>query len=67
VLAKRPLAIGDGMPTDIKGANAQGLDTLFIADGIHGEEIEPYTETHLTELLAKNGLTAAAALRSLKW
>jgi len=67
VLAKRPLAIGDGMPTDIKGANAQGLDALFIADGIHGEEIEPYTETHLTQLLAKNGLVATAALRSLKW
>jgi len=67
VLAKRPLAIGDGMPTDIKGANAQGLDALFIADGIHGEEIEPYTEAHLTALLAKNGLVATAALRSLKW
>lgn len=67
VLAKRPLAIGDGMPTDIKGANAQGLDALFIADGIHGEEIEPYTEAHLTQLLAKNGLVATAALRSLKW
>ncbi len=67
MLAKRPLAIGDGMPTDIKGANAQGLDALFIADGIHGEEIEPYTPAHLTELLAKNGLVATAALRSLKW
>ena len=67
VLAKRPLAIGDGMPTDIKGANAQGLDALFIADGIHGEEIEPYTPAHLTQLLAKNGLVATAALRSLKW
>jgi HAD superfamily hydrolase (TIGR01450 family) len=67
VLAKRPLAIGDGMPTDIKGANAQGLDALFIADGIHGEEIEPYTAAHLDELLAKNGVAAAAALRGLRW
>jgi HAD superfamily hydrolase (TIGR01459 family) len=67
VAARKPLAIGDGMPTDIKGANAQGLDTLFIADGIHGEEIEPYTAAHLTELLGRNGLTAAAALRTLKW
>jgi HAD superfamily hydrolase (TIGR01459 family) len=65
--ATRPLAIGDGMPTDIKGANAQGLDALFIADGIHGEEIEPYTPAHLTQLLARNGVTATAALRDLKW
>lgn len=67
VMAQRPLAIGDGMPTDIKGANAQGLDTLFIADGIHGEEIEPYTAAHLDELLGRNGLTATAALRDLRW
>jgi HAD superfamily hydrolase (TIGR01459 family) len=67
VAASKPLAIGDGMPTDIKGANAQGLDTLFIADGIHGEEIEPYTAAHLTELLGRGGLTATAALRALKW
>jgi HAD superfamily hydrolase (TIGR01450 family) len=65
--AARPLAIGDGMPTDIKGANAQGLDTLFIADGIHGEEIEPYTEAHITELLGRGGLTATASLRDLRW
>ena len=67
VAATRALAIGDGMPTDIKGANGQGLDTLFIADGIHGEEIEPYTAAHLTELLGRNGLTATAALRALIW
>ncbi len=65
--AERPLAIGDGMPTDIKGANGQGLAALFIADGIHGEEIEPYTEAHLDELLARNGVHAAAALRALTW
>jgi ribonucleotide monophosphatase NagD (HAD superfamily) len=35
----RVLAIGDGVPTDVKGANAQGLDLLFVAEGIHGEEL----------------------------
>ena len=65
--AARPLAVGDGMPTDIRGANGQGLEALFIADGIHGEEIEPYTEAHLDELLARNGVHAIAALRALKW
>ncbi len=33
----RILCIGDGVVTDIAGANAQGLDSLFIAAGIHGE------------------------------
>jgi HAD superfamily hydrolase (TIGR01459 family) len=65
--AGKPLAIGDGMPTDIKGANGQGLPALFIADGIHGEEIEPYTGAHLDELLGRNGVHAAAALRALSW
>ncbi len=33
---KRILAIGDGPATDIVGANAQGIDALFIASGMHG-------------------------------
>ncbi len=32
---KRILAIGDGLPTDVLGANGQGLDLLFVAAGIH--------------------------------
>ena len=35
----RILAIGDGLPTDIAGANAQGLDCVFIASGMHGESL----------------------------
>lgn len=34
----RILCIGDGVPTDVKGANDQGLDVLFVASGIHGDE-----------------------------
>lgn len=33
------LAIGDGMPTDIAGARALGIDTVFVAGGIHAEDI----------------------------
>ena len=33
----RVLCIGDGVVTDVKGANAQGLDCLFVAQGIHGD------------------------------
>lgn len=35
----RILCIGDGIGTDVAGANAQGLDCLFIASGIHGEAL----------------------------
>ena len=34
----RLLAVGDGMPTDIKGAAENGLDAYFIAGGIHADE-----------------------------
>ncbi|MEM5500117.1 TIGR01459 family HAD-type hydrolase [Ahrensia kielensis] len=34
----RILAIGDGMPTDVKGAMDNNLDLLFISDGIHSRE-----------------------------
>lgn len=65
--ARRILAIGDGLVTDIRGANRAGLDALFIADGIHGEEVEPYTSEHLEALFASEGVHALAAARGLKW
>ena len=33
----RVLCIGDGVVTDVLGANKQALDCLFIAQGIHGD------------------------------
>lgn len=33
------LMLGDGFPTDIKGAAAAGIDALLVAHGIHGDEI----------------------------
>ena len=65
--SKKPLAIGDGMFTDILGANRAWLDVLFIADGVHGEEVEPYNADHLEKLFAKSGVHALAASRSLTW
>jgi len=64
---QKPLAVGDGMFTDLLGANRAGLDVLFIADGVHGEEVEPYTSDHLGKLFAKSGVHALAASRSLTW
>jgi HAD superfamily hydrolase (TIGR01459 family) len=65
--AKKVLAVGDGLFTDIAGANKAGLDVLFIADGVHGEEALPFTADHLSRLFAKAGVTAMAAARKLTW
>ena len=35
---ERTLAIGDGMPTDVRGALDAGLPLLFVAGGIHAAE-----------------------------
>jgi HAD superfamily hydrolase (TIGR01459 family) len=65
--ATKPLAIGDGMHTDIKGANAAGMDALFVADGVHGEDVAELTAHHMEELFAKAGVHAKAAIRALVW
>ncbi|HXR94404.1 MAG TPA: TIGR01459 family HAD-type hydrolase [Rhizomicrobium sp.] len=64
---KKPLAIGDALVTDLKGAQGAGMEALFIADGLHGEEIEPYTARHLGEMFAVHHVSAKAAMRALKW
>ncbi len=67
----RALAIGDGVATDVGGANGQDLDVLFIANGIHGAEtagldggLDP---TRVEALLAKSGARAAYAMAELAW
>ena len=59
--------MGDGLVTDIRGANAANLDVLFIADGVHGEDVTPYTPEHLAALFARYGAHAATVTRALKW
>jgi HAD superfamily hydrolase (TIGR01459 family) len=57
----RVLCIGDGIGTDVKGANGQNLDCLYISGGIHAAEGET------DELLAKAGAHAAWQLAHLSW
>jgi len=64
---RRPLAVGDGLLTDIKGANEAGIEALFIADGVHGEDIAPYTDEHLAALFSRYGAKAGSATRKLSW
>jgi ribonucleotide monophosphatase NagD (HAD superfamily) len=64
----RVLCIGDGLATDVAGANAQGLDCLFIAGGIHRDLMEPGAAPDaLDRELAHHGLKAAWAMPSLCW
>jgi HAD superfamily hydrolase (TIGR01459 family) len=64
--ALKPLVIGDGLETDILGANRMGFDALFIAGGIHGAELKQNPEA-LGALFQKAGVSAAAAMASLAW
>jgi HAD superfamily hydrolase (TIGR01459 family) len=63
----RALAIGDGLETDIRGANAAGIDALFIVDGIHGENIPEVTTSVIAALFAQAGVQARGAMRALVW
>jgi HAD superfamily hydrolase (TIGR01459 family) len=63
----RALAVGDGLETDIRGANAAHIDAVFIADGIHGEDIREITPAAIAELCADSGVHAKAAMRTLAW
>lgn len=62
---ERILCIGDGIRTDIKGAAAAGLDSVFIASGIH--VTEPLTSEHLSELFSNIERLPLAAMPALAW
>lgn len=64
---KRPLVIGDGLETDIRGANRMGWDALFVVDGVHAKELGGLTVDNLATLFAKKGVTARAAMGALAW
>jgi HAD superfamily hydrolase (TIGR01459 family) len=67
---KRVLCIGDGLPTDIRGANARGLDVLFVANGIHGGETvgpDGLNVPAVEDLLRQDGLAATYAIADLVW
>ena len=63
----RVLVLGDGVETDVRGANAAGLDAVFIADGIHGEDIRELTRAAVEKLCRDSGVSVIAAIRALVW
>jgi HAD superfamily hydrolase (TIGR01459 family) len=66
----RILAIGDGLPTDIRGAVDNDVPVLFVTGGIHaadfGSHIDPDEERVHARLKAE-GLSAVGYLPTLAW
>jgi HAD superfamily hydrolase (TIGR01459 family) len=67
----RIICVGDGVGTDVRGANGQGLDCLFITGGIHGADLldgaGATVAASLEAFLAREGASAAYALPKLVW
>ncbi|GAA0529040.1 HAD superfamily hydrolase (TIGR01459 family) [Rhizomicrobium palustre] len=63
----RVLVVGDALETDIAGANTMSLDALFVAHGLHKDELVDLTDAALAKLFGHHGLKARAALDILKW
>ena len=63
----RPLAIGDGADTDIRGANRMGIDAVFVAQGIHAAQLGELTAEGLAQLFIVPEAHPKAAMRTLVW
>lgn len=69
VTRDRVLCIGDGVVTDVRGANEQGLDCLFIASGMHGEALMTggaLDEAKISAALAEEGVRANYVMDALR-
>lgn len=66
---ERVLAIGDGLRTDVVGAERAGIDSLFLIDGIHAEEVGGAAATSVTiaAAAARIGTVPTFACRALRW
>jgi len=69
VSEKEALAIGDGVLTDVKGAEQNGIDILYVTGGIHareyGETLEP-DPALLAAFLEKHGHHPVAVIPRLR-
>jgi ribonucleotide monophosphatase NagD (HAD superfamily) len=63
-----PLAIGDGPKTDIPGAQAAGLDALFITGGLAGAMGRDLSSVEaIAQVLDEENTCAAYAQQYLTW
>ncbi len=67
----RVLVVGDSLRTDIKGANAAGLDSLLVTAGIHKDEMLGVGGTpdagKIAAVTARAGITPTHACGKLTW
>ena len=66
----RVVAIGDAMRTDVAGALAQGIDALFVASGIHRDEIGgvgALDAAAFEQFAARHGQRPTAIIEALVW
>ena len=68
----RILAVGDSLRTDVAGAAAAGIDSVFITSGIHAETlgVAPFDDpdpARLEALCAEAGQTPTAAMAAFRW
>jgi len=65
----RVVAIGDGIHTDIAGAAAQHIDSVFVASAVHvaGARNGALTSAALAEVFAGQPARPVAALSQLSW
>lgn len=69
---RRILGVGDAFRTDLAGARAAGIDGLFVAGGIHGEELGAPPGGHpepgaLDRVIAATGIRPVAVVPSFLW
>jgi HAD superfamily hydrolase (TIGR01459 family) len=64
---KRILAVGDSIRTDIAGANAAGIDSLFVATGIHAEELSAIEPQRLAAAFGAHGENPTSVIDYFKW
>lgn len=67
----RVLCIGDAVATDVRGANSQALDCLFVASGIHAAHVRgpdgAIDPVRVNDLLAAETAYARYATLDLDW
>ncbi len=64
------LAIGDGVRTDIAGAIAEGLDSVFVASGLHVRDMnvsKTLDRAAIAALFAGSPKKPLAAMKRLRW
>jgi HAD superfamily hydrolase (TIGR01459 family) len=64
---KKVLAIGDSVRTDLAGAQAFGIDCLFVTRGIHAEDFEGIDQLDPASVKELFGHPPRALIRELRW